>query len=164
MITEYLVSQPALKVGQITRSGEKTEAAQSAAESGFGRACIRSTAEGYVEHPSGTAGDFCGVPVFEHIMPDSSVTLDIAAEANFTMMRKGRINIYCEAAVVRGGPLFYRHANAGAAPEALGAFRGDDDGASGDVTELTDGFYIHSASTADDGGGFKAEVEFNLPV
>lgn len=154
-ITEYAIGQR----GMIAQTGDvKTITARaSATELIFGRMAIRGASDGLVILPAGTAAAQMGVVVRdENIEPSQISTGDIPAGHGATLLRKGRIFVVPEVNVTQGQSVYYRHASAGAAPEALGAFRNDTD--SGDATLVPGAVWASSASA-----GELAVLEVNFP-
>lgn len=124
----------------------------------FGRIVIHGATDSEVLHPAGTAGTPKGLVAHSHDMESFDATNDVPIGHIVNILRKGRIWVIPETDVVPGNPVYYRHANAGAAPEALGRLRDDDDGSSGDVT-LLEGAVWRSTALA----GTPALVEINFP-
>lgn len=155
--TGYAIGQR----GMIAQSGDvKTITARaSATELIFGRMAIRGASDGLVIIPAGTATAQMGIVVRdENIDPSLISTGDIPAGHGATLLRKGRIFVLPEVDVTEGAAVYYRHANAGVAPEALGAFRDDNDGGSGDVTLVSGAVWASSALA-----GELAILEVNFP-
>lgn len=123
----------------------------------FGRAVIRGSADGEVEHPSGTAGTFMGVVRRdEDIDPADLTTGDLPAGHDAQIVTRGVMWVIAEDAVTEGAAVYYRHNAPGALPEALGRFRSDVD--AGDAT-LIPGARWASSATA----GNPAKLELNIP-
>lgn len=136
---------------------EQDQAIDPANELFFGRAVIRGSADGEVEHPSGTAGTFLGVVMRDdNIDPQDLTTGDLPAGHEAKIMQKGRIWVIAEDAVTEGAAAYYRHNAPGAAPEFLGRFRSDVD--AGDAT-LVPGARWGSSATA----GNPAILILNIP-
>jgi hypothetical protein len=136
-------------------------AANVAAASFFGRACLAVTGFGdrFVQ-PTTAAGVFIGILVHSHAVEQSQVTAGAAGlPVNKTggVLRRGRIWVVTETAItdITVG-VFYRHTTSGALPEALGRFRVDADTA--DATQVTAARWLGTASA----GGL-VQLEINLP-
>lgn len=126
----------------------------------FGRAVIRGSHDNAVVHPSGTTGVFAGV-----VMEDLGISAYLQATPNTVpvgydaqIMTSGQIWVIPEVDVTQDNPVYFRHANAGSAPEALGRFRDDNDGGSGDVTLIAGAKWATSATA-----GNPARLEINIP-
>ncbi len=133
-----------------------------AAESFFGRACLLVDDEGdeFVQ-PTGTAGTFMGILQHTHAVAEDelvSATAGLPANQPGAVMRSGRIWVVAEDVVsdISVG-VFYRHANAGAAPEFLGRFRTDADTA--DATVIPEARWVRTTSAV----GELTQIEINLP-
>jgi hypothetical protein len=141
----------------------RISASNVAADSFFGRACLAVTDAGqqFVQ-PTGTAGVFLGILQHSHAIEQSQVTTDAGLPVNHpgAVLRRGRIWVVSETIVDDiTDPVYYRHANAGAGPEALGRFRSDDDAASGDVTLVPEARWVRITT----GTGALTVIELNLP-
>lgn len=139
-------------------------ASNAAAASFFGRACLAVATDGsqFVQ-PTGAAGTFIGILQHSHAIEQSQV---VAGEAGLpvnhpgAVMRRGRIWVVSETIIDDlTKPVYYRHDNSGALPEALGRFRDDDDAASGDVTIIVGAVWIRVNTAV----GTLAVVELNQP-
>ena len=139
-------------------------ATNAAAASFFGRACLLvDTDDEQFVQPTGTAGTFIGILKHTHAIEQSQVVAGAAGlPVNHpgSVMRKGRIWVVSETEIddLSNG-VFYRHATAGALPEALGRFRDDNDGASGDVTLIVGASWVRVNTAV----GQLAVIELNLP-
>lgn len=142
----------------------RISATNTAAASFFGRACLLvDTDEEQFVQPTGSAGVFLGILQHSHAIEQSQVVAGAAGlPVNHpgAVIRRGRVWVISETVIddLSKG-VFYRHANAGADPEALGRFRDDDDAASGDVTLIADARW-RRVNTAI---GQLTVVELNLP-
>ena len=139
-------------------------ATNTAAASFFGRACLAVvTAGDQFVQPTGSAGTFIGILKHTHAVEQGQVVAGAAGlPVNHpgSVMRRGRIWVVAENEIddLSNG-VFYRHANSGALPEALGRFRDDNDGASGDVTLIPEATW-GKVNTA---VGLLTFIELNLP-
>jgi hypothetical protein len=139
-------------------------ASNNAAASFFGRACLAVAGDGqqFVQ-PTGTAGVFIGILKHSHAIEPGQVTAGgagLPVNHPGAVMRRGRIWVIAENEIDDlTKAVYYRHANSGALPEALGRFRDDDDGASGDVTIIA-GAKWGKVNTA---VGMLTFIELNLP-
>lgn len=138
----------------------------------FGRAIVQATGATDSELgnvPNGADGTFVGISQHTHDVEASQVPLAtdaIPATFPINVKAQGRIQVRPET-VIAGldSDVYYRHSNAGAAPEGVGRFRDDDDTASGDVTQLTVGaqwIKLNTDTTTGDGG--LAILEINQPA
>ena len=139
-------------------------ASNNAAASFFGRACLAvATAGDQFVQPTGSAGEFIGILKHTHAIEQSQVTAGAAGlpiNHPGAVMRRGRIWVVAENEIDDlTKPVYYRHATAGALPEALGRFRADDDGASGDVTIIVGAKWVKVNTAV----GMLAVIELNLP-
>lgn len=130
----------------------------------FGRAFIADLANpGEGQVPLTVTGTFVGVTVHTHDVEASQVPLAteaIPATQPLNILSKGRIWVFPEDAVTAlDDDIYFRHANAGVAPEGVGRFRTDDDAASGDVTQITIGARWLTLG----GAGTPVLLEVNLP-
>lgn len=123
----------------------------------FGRAVI-SAGDNLCVHPSGSAGVFVGI-----VCEDLAISQDLLSGAgdvpvgyDANILRKGRIWVVPEQTVVTTDPVYYRHASAGALPEALGRFRKDADTA--DATLISSARWVIGGSAGD-----LAMLEISLP-
>lgn len=128
----------------------------------FGRACLAVAGSGqrFVQ-PSGGAEPFLGVLQHSAAIEQSQVdpaTGGLPAEHPGAIVRKGRIWVVAETVIndITAG-VFYRNANAGADPEALGRFRND--AAGGDAIEVPQARWVFVTSAV----GEMAVIELNLP-
>lgn len=140
-------------------------ATNAAVASFFGRACLLvDTDEEQFTQPTGTTGEFLGVLQHSHAVEQSQVVAGAAGlPVNHPgrVMRRGRIWVVAETTIDDlSAPVYFRHTTAGADPEALGRFRDDDDGASGDVTLITSGVKWRKVTTAI---GQLTVLELSLP-
>lgn len=132
----------------------------------FGRAATQDgLADGQFKHPDGAAQPFAGITTRTHYRDPSDLpaaTLEgTAATDTSNILSKGRVWVITETQVTSlANPIYFRHANAGAGPEGVGRFRTDDDGASGDVTQVTTGARWITTNGA---AGELAVLEIDLP-
>ena len=129
----------------------------------FGRAIVQGTEDDEGKVVDATGLVVLGVSQHTHAIEPSQVpNAGDAVPANhpFNVLQQGRIWVVVESAVTAGGDVYVRFQNAGADPESNGRFRGDDDGASGDVYQLTSGFRWFTSAAA----GELAVLEVNLPA
>jgi hypothetical protein len=161
LITSTTSTLTAGQVGDIARSGDvKTISARaSATELIFGRMAIRGASDGLVILPAGTAAAQMGIVMRDqNIEPTLLTSGDVPAGQSVSLLRKGTIWVLPEVDVTQGAAVYYRHANAGSAPEALGAFRDDNDSASGDVTLVPNAVWASSGTA-----GNLCALEVNFP-
>ena len=128
----------------------------------FGRAVMQATAElGFI--PIAGDGTFVGISQHTHNNdPADTPTAGVAQPPTqpFNVLTKGRIWVFPETTVtLLTNSIFYRHSNAAADPEGPGRFRIDNDGASGDVTEVTSGMRWLTLGAA----GTPVLLEINFP-
>lgn len=105
----------------------------------FGRAAVLGASADLFNVPDGTDGQFIGITIHTHSVEASQVPLAteaIPATQPVNIKSKGRVYVHPEDDIALGDTVFYRHSNAGAAPEGVGKFRSDNDSASGDVTAV----------------------------
>lgn len=163
--TSYGASQPVAFEGMEADAGYDSRvvtATDPTNATNFGRAAILGASEGLFQVPDGADGTLIGITKHSHSHDPSatSATEGVAATEPVNIMAKGRIWVLPEDDVALGDTVFYRHSNAGAAPEGNGRFRTDNDGASGDVTQITAGARWLSAGLA----GTPVLLEINIPV
>jgi hypothetical protein len=122
----------------------------------FGRAAIRGASDRLVVHPSGAAGVFMGLVIEDLSIPPilQATANTVPAGEDAGLMTAGLMWVVPEVNVTQGEAVYYRHASAGALPEALGRLRNDTDG--GDATLIDGASWATSASA----GGF-AQVRLN---
>lgn len=104
-----------------------------------------------------TVGSFAGIAVHTHAVEQNKGginNLGYEPQSAMSLMRRGRVYVEVEDAVVKGGLPFVRFV--AAASEQLGAFRSDAD--TSDAVALPNARFVTSA-----GAGELAIVEINLP-
>jgi hypothetical protein len=137
---------------------------ENAADYFFGRAVERGAADNeFIIPVTGTLATFYGITHHTHAVElgtlPTATNEGIPGTKPANIVRKGRAIVFPEVAVTKGAPVFYRFQNAGADPEGQGRFRDDNDGASGDVVDIsTIARWVTSA-----GAGAPAILEINLP-
>ena len=136
----------------------------SVADMSFGRAVVQlpADADNECSIPSAASQGLLGITTFTHawerdLLSDSG-DAGIAQNKPANVLRRGRVIVVVESAVTPASPVYYRHSNAGASPEAIARFRGDNDGGSGDVEQVTSGARFMTSASA----GEKAILEISL--
>ncbi len=130
----------------------------------FGRAAIQGAAVDTFQVPDGADGTFIGITLHTHDVEASQVPLateGIPATQPCNIKSKGRVWVFPEVDVTAtSNAVYYRHSNAGAAPEGVGRFRVDDDGGGADVTLIpaTEARWLTTGTA-----GTPVLLEINLP-
>ena len=142
----------------------RVTAVNTAADSAVGRACLVVPASpARFSQPVGSAGVFMGILQHSHALDTGLITTpDTAWPQNKpgAILRKGRIWVVSESIVASVSDLvYYRHTDVGADPEKFGRFRADDDGGSGDVTQVVAAKWVTTTTAV----GQLAVLEINLP-
>ena len=159
--TFYAINQPAAMAGMLYDLGENdvVSAVNNTQAVPFGVAMVQGTLDNECHLPA-SAGDLAktlGVSVLVQTKEQALVTsiVNYPVGSDVSILRKGRVWVQVEEAVVAFSPVFVRFA-AGSGTQ-LGAFRASADTAT--AGQISGCVYRSSAAA----GGF-AVVEFNLPA
>jgi hypothetical protein len=123
--TSYSINQDAALEGQLADSGIKDVMSYTAEEDlKFGRAVLQGTADGQCLLPAGNITGLLGVAIHQHKEQGlvGSQDAKYLEGDSVNVLKKGRMWVKVEEAVVAQDPVYVRHTTGGGGTE-LGAFR-----------------------------------------
>lgn len=158
--TSYSINQAGGQAGGIADDGrhDVVSATNPTAATPFGAAVAYGAVDGDCKLPSSSTDKILGVAILEQTKEQALGTgvVNYPAGSLISVLKRGRINVAVENAVVAGGPVYVRFA-AGAGGALLGAFRSDAD--TGSAVIVDGALFATSAAS----GGI-AIVDMNLPA